>query len=303
MTLKQNIFDSYSEKNVFNHLNSQWNSRFNVYPQLPFTKIFDIKSLNVTRKENDFLLKTNIDYTICDKNDKPIMCIEFDGLSQGYNKGDKYVQISPDPIRKLKLQLKLRIALEHSFPFFILSFKEKEYLSKNIHLTILDGIIGQTIARMELEQALREGLDKDQNSMIPRPSLSITEQVQEFISTLEVVLELNWDPIANMLSQIESVLFSRNITYRMSYIPLSRPELPEVKDIFDIEGWENMVKAFNEVQEFGYKVICETHKGKAEGIAWVRNIESSWTSPLIIAKNIAELLAIYKAANMNGIIT
>ena len=56
------------------------------YAHLPFTKIFDITTLNVNEIERDFLLKTNVDYTICDKKDKPLMCIEFDGMGHGFCK-------------------------------------------------------------------------------------------------------------------------------------------------------------------------------------------------------------------------
>ena len=38
-------------------------------------------------EEYDKPKKTSIDFVICDKKDKPIACIGFDGLLQGFNGG------------------------------------------------------------------------------------------------------------------------------------------------------------------------------------------------------------------------
>ncbi len=112
--------------------------------------------------EKDYLFKTDIDYTICDKNkDKPLMCIEFDGRSGGYNREGEYIQIKNDPDRKRKLELKLRIANENDFPFFIISFPETEKtdLSEKLHLTVIDGIIGQTLAQIYFPSQVIEDLN------------------------------------------------------------------------------------------------------------------------------------------------
>ncbi len=103
MSLKERIFDSNEERKLFKHLNSMWKCHFNIYPQLPFSKIVDISSLKIEPKERNFLFKTNVDYTICNKNDKPLMCIEFDGIGHGYSRFGKYVRstdIETDPYRK-----------------------------------------------------------------------------------------------------------------------------------------------------------------------------------------------------------
>jgi hypothetical protein len=125
MSLRKSIFDNENERELYENLKSRWGKIFNIYPQLPFTKIFDINTLkNVDEKEKDFLLKTNIDYTICDKKDRPLMCIEFDGMGGGYSREGKYIpNLKIIPLkgrerRKMKLELKLRIAKEHQFPFY-----------------------------------------------------------------------------------------------------------------------------------------------------------------------------------------
>lgn len=302
MSVKENIFDGFHERELFKHLNSRWNQYFNIYPQLPFTKIFDIDSLIIKEKERDFLLKTNIDYTICNKENKPIMCVEFDGWSHGYNKGNEYIQIKPDSLRKAKLELKLKIALEHIFPFYIISYDEKKYVSEKIYLTVVDGIIGQTIAKMNFLGEINKHINEQRDALDSMNEYARNEHIQDLITSVEVELELTWDPIAKMASEIESILFQRNIASRMSYRPLSKPELSELRDIFDIDGLEKRVEAWKDIEWHGFEVTCETLKGKAIESAWVRNIESDWASPIIIAKNIAELLALYNAATINGII-
>lgn len=305
MGVKGNIFDGVHEEKLYKHIYSQWNKFFNIYPQLPFTKIFDIRSLNINKKERDFLLKTNLDITVCDKKYKPIMCIEFDGMSEGYNKNNQYVQVKKDPLRKRKLELKLKIAAEHNFPFYIISYDEKKYISERIHLGIIDGIIGQTIAKLKFKSFIRElnkYTNKERAKIVFKNEYARQEYLQDIVTSLEVKLELDWDPIAKMASEIESILFQRGIAHRLSYKPLSDPELPELKDIFDFEGMEKILESWKNIKRHGYEVTCETIKGKVSEIAWVRNFENQGVSSINIARNIAELLALYNAAAINGII-
>lgn len=302
MGIKGNIFDGVHEERLYKHIDSQWNRFFNIYPQLPFTKIFDIKSLNINKKEKDFLLKTNVDITVCDKKYKPIMCIEFDGMSKGYNKDNQYIQVKKDPSRKRKLDLKLKIASQYNFPFYIISYDEKKYVSEKIYLAVVDGIIGQTIAKLNFMKEINNFINQERDNIDFMNEYVRDEYFQDIVTSFEVKLELDWDPIAKMASEIEAVLFQKGIALSLSYKPLSDPELPELKDIFDLEGMEKIIKSWKDIKRHGYEVTCKTIKGTVSEIAWVRNFENSWASPIIIARNIAELLAVYKAATLNGII-
>lgn len=301
MGLKEYIFDGYHEKELFGHLNSMWKGNFNIYPQLPFTKIFDIETLNISQNERNFLLKTNIDYTLCDKKDKPLMCIEFDGWSHGYNRGGEYIQIVEDQLRKKKLELKLKIAMEHHFPIYIISYDEKMYLSEKIHLTVLDGIIGETIAKMKFRDKINEYLEDSKDTLSSMSKYERSEYIQDLVTSAEVELELTWNPISKKAAEIESVLIDKGIISGHSSKYLSKPELPEIKDIFDIEGPEKRLKAWKDIKWYGCEISCKTPKGKVTERAWVRNFEGTSASPLTIVENIAELLAFYKAATINGI--
>jgi len=77
--------------------------------------------------------------------------------------------------------------------------------------------------------------------------------------------------------------------------------LPEIKDIHDIEGLQNRLRAWNDIRWHGCEVSCETPRGKVTERAQVRNFEGMLASPLTIVDNIAQLLAFYKAAILNGI--
>ena len=306
MSLKKSIFDSYHEKKLFKHLNSVWEGTFNIYPQLSFTKIFDIETLKVSCREKNFLLKTNIDYTICDKNDRPLMCIEFDGLCHGYSRDGKYIQIKEEPFknqglsRKEKMELKLRIAKEHNFPFYIVSYSETKYITERIHLAVIDSIIGQAIANMQLPRKVSEYIERDKDILDRLNEYAYHEYIQDLVLDAEVELELDWDPISRKKAEIMGILFSKRIMKRYSFRYFSEPELPE-DDPFDIEGLKKRVEAWKTIEWHCCEVTCETIKGLVTEKAKVRNFEGGFASPIIIAKNIAELIAFFRVAIQNGI--
>lgn len=149
--IRKKVFGSFPERENYYKLSQQWGSKYRIYHNLPFLMVFDINtdSTKFSAKEIDFLKKTSIDYTICDYSDQPLICFEFDGIQQGVSLGTKYYSTNSfniDPMRKKKLELKLKIAEQSLFPFFIVSSKEFNNLSKHIKLSIVDVIIGQVLA-------------------------------------------------------------------------------------------------------------------------------------------------------------
>lgn len=278
-----------------------WKDHFNIYPQLPFTKIFNIDNLNVNKKERDFLLKTNIDCTICDKMDKPLICIEFDGLSHGYNRGGEYIQLVKDPLRKKKLDLKLKIAVENLLPFYIISYDEKMYLSEKIHLSVIDGIVGETIAKLGFREKLNEYVEASKETLDSLSEFDQHEYIQDLVISAEVELEMTWNPISKKAAEIKHYLYASKILSSCTFKFLTKPELPEMRDFFDINGLEKRIKAWKDIQWHGCEVTCETPKGKVTHKAWVRNFEGMLASPLIIVQNIAELLVLCEVATQNGI--
>lgn len=280
MSLKECIFDSNSERKLYTHLDSIWKNQFDIYPNLPFTKVFDIDSLNVDSYEKSFLYKTNIDYTVCDNNGKPKMCIEFDGMSGGYSRGGHYIQIKGDTDRKWKLELKLRIAMEHGFPFYVVSFPEKEFLSERIHLTVLDGIIGQTIAYLQVPKALGEAVESQRELLESLPDDERHKFFQEMITSVEVEEEFRWDPITQAWAHASQTLREKGI----EVWPVPQPFLPSGQT-----DWRKC------------EVKCSTSKGEVSALVWVRNFKGTKAIPILIAENIARLLAYHKVAKLYGI--
>ena len=97
---------------------------------------------------------------------------------------------------------------------------------------------------------------------------------------------------------------NRLITFKSNKIifkPFTKPELPEIKDLFDIEGLEKRLEAYKNVEWVGCEVSCETPKGIVKEKVEVRNFEDEFIEPYSIACSIAMLLAYHEIAVLNGI--
>lgn len=113
MKVQKTVFTSQSERELFTALQSTWSEHFNLWPSLPFLNVIDVEGHEVIAGEWQQLLKTSVDVTLCTKDDdKPVVSLEFDGMGHGFSRNGEYIQLHPsaDPHRKLKFDLKLRIA-------------------------------------------------------------------------------------------------------------------------------------------------------------------------------------------------
>jgi hypothetical protein len=104
MPVSRNVFASQSERSNFYKLSRVWGDKYRIYHNLPFLNVFPVKvsdtlfdlsqlpprPITITNLERNRLKKTSIDYTLCNQDDAPLICIEFDGLQQGYNLGTQY---------------------------------------------------------------------------------------------------------------------------------------------------------------------------------------------------------------------
>ncbi len=305
MTMRRSVFGSNSERKLYKDLTSRWGSKMNIYHNLPFCNIFDINTLDVLPQERDYLLKTSVDYVICSRTtDMPLMCIEFDGMNEGYSKGTEYVSPIKNDLRSKKIELKLKIFDEHKIPLFVVSFHEKNQLEDEINLSILDGIIGQTVYKTEFSNILKHDLSE----LIPIDISSWSEYerreyIQDFIMSLEIEQELTWDPIAKKASEIHVALLTNGVETTHGFEFVHRPELPDIKGMDDYDGLHARLNALKNVSWVGCKFYCETRKGRVSETAWVRNFEGDLVSPTTIAHNIAELLVFDKVAQLFNIKT
>jgi len=300
MAINESIFH-YDEGQLYHHLKTRWEKYLNIYAHVPPQEIFNLSTLNINQEEKEFLFKSSIDYTICNKSDKPLMCIEFDGMCQGYSKNGKYIQIISNDTRRKKLDLKLRIAKEDNFPFYIVSYQEKNPISENIHLTILDGIIGRTIAKIKFQETAQELFDKNQVALDELNGHARHDYAEKLFISVEVGLDLEWNPIARLTANIKQELYKRDIVSSESIKFLSKPELPTYNDLNDIEGLNKRVVALDASLEIGAEVTLTTKKGLVTEQAWVRNFEDTHVYPGSIANDLAELLTSYSAAKLNNL--
>lgn len=155
------IFESFAERQNFHKLRRQWEEGYRVYPNLNFLNVFKAdaikKYVSLTDKQFDFLKKTDIDYTLCDWGDKPIVCIEFDGLQQGFNVGLEYhASTQGKPLRKKNFEMKLKIAKELSIPLFVVSSQQFKNIAIPIKLTVVDGVVSHAIAIRKFEASVKK---------------------------------------------------------------------------------------------------------------------------------------------------
>lgn len=300
--IKRSVFGSKAERELFTSLQSRWTTRFDLWPSLPLAQIVDIESARryLTNKELDFFLKTNIDYTLCTKNGHPVLSIEFDGLGKGHSREGVYLQKepTPDPHRKLKLDLKLKVAQKEEYPFFVVSFEESKPLHEDVGLTVVDGIIGQVLAKQELRESLQTLYDdyRDEIESL-HPSLQ-HEYVQDLVLDAEVQAELRWDPIAEQASKYEYEAFEKGIVKSFKTEYLNDPQLPDGDPFVDFSVMEKRIAAMKNAVRVGCRIIADTPKVAIIETVWLRNFEDSGVSPLHIAVNIAELLAFRRALDL-----
>ncbi len=169
MGVKKQVFASISERELYKKLSQRWGDRYRIYPNLPFLFVFDTENLidwyipaafMVSDADYARLKKTSIDFTICDDTDQPLLCVEFDGMQQGFNTGTQYHSKQQTiPWRRQYTELKLRVALGSFFPFIVIGSQYCRDLSREAQLSILDGIIGDILANRQKQAVIGKGFD------------------------------------------------------------------------------------------------------------------------------------------------
>lgn len=226
----------------------------------------------------DFIYKTSVDYTLCKKDGKPLLSIEFDGLGHGFSKGGEYIQLVPtakDEYRKLKLDLKLRIANEIGYPLFVVSYDEKEPIGPGLHLTVVDGIIGMTLAGKHF-QYLINNLPVDEGLISTLPEYELHEYIENLVLEAEVETEIKWNPIESLASEYLRQAKKKGLWLDVIgfYFPNQNVEL------------KNAV---------GVGSIVETALGEIRKEVWVRDIQGLGSN---LSLSISKLLALKEACDL-----
>lgn len=306
MGVKKNVFGSKLEQRNFYKLSRTWGNEYRIYHNLPFLNIFtpqnvydfsNAQPLKLSEIDMSRLKKTSVDFTLCDENDTPILCIEFDGLQEGFNIGDTYhptdSTLPPDPWRKIITELKLKVAIGSSFPFVVVASKHFEDLTNDIKLTIVDGIIGDILANKNAFQQISKGFDPSKvgYSDDEFEELSEREQneiIQNWVWMIEIESEVEHNPIIKMRGELEQEL---NVYgYGVEYFCI--PTLDTATTIKERGAlMDNAI--YN-----GARIKLRTFDlGEVEGIALLPNFKSiGWTGPL--AEEIAAIFALQRIKNL-----
>lgn len=213
MGVRKSVFASKAERKAFEHLSRNWGERYRLYHNLPFLNVFDIGNLiewtgsslrQITVDSIDLsrLKKTSIDFTLCDEADAPLVCIEFDGLCDGFNVGNEYhTEYPPDgPWREIIMNLKLKVAHGSLFPYFVMGSPQFERLSKVAEVAIVDGVIGDVLAHKAASERIRNGFKPDEVGMSQDDfdELSPPQQhelIQDWVFGVEIEADFEHNPI------------------------------------------------------------------------------------------------------------
>jgi hypothetical protein len=262
MGVNQQVFASRPERDNFYKLSRQWGSAYRLYHNLPFLSVFNTKNLvditrfytwqsylstqgkglNIHIGDIDYarLKKTSIDYTLCDQSDTPLVCIDFDGLRDAFNVGVEYHSDGPpDPWRDKIMSLKLKVAHGSTFPYFVVGYEHFKDVSKEVQLTMVDGIIGEVLSRKAFNEKVSMGFNPEEVGLTQEQfdALSRADQgevIDDWALGAEVDTELMHNPISTKLAEVErTVPLVAAITY-LTYPDLDGAKtLAERRKMFD----------------------------------------------------------------------
>ena len=162
MAVKELAFGSKSEREGYHSINHTWGGRYRLFPQMPFSAIFT-PDPSWRGDTSNLFFKTSVDYVLCTREGRPLLAIDFDGLAGGFDRGGEYIGVEEAddkyPFRKLKFDFKLKYAAmeENSFPYYVIASEELKQLGAGIELTVVDGMIGETLAHKEFSKKALSG--------------------------------------------------------------------------------------------------------------------------------------------------
>lgn len=294
------VFGSEPERRVFLRLSRTWGDKYKICHNLPFLNVFNTenlvcletgKELKLSRSERDKLKKTSIDFVLCDSNDAPVVCIEFDGLRKGFNTGTEYIS-QKVPIRngwrKVITELKLKVAHASLFPYVVVCSQHFEDISSQTKLNLVDAIVGSVLAARAKDEVFAAGFNPEEHGYSEEKfnGLSRPEQdeiIQDWVIGVEVQANMEHNPVYRRSAEL-----SERVGGGAAYSFLSYPELPE--------SMVERVAAMESAVLHGVKCVVTDKKGRKHvGEAWVPNFKTPFVSEYGFMMELAELIALDKA--------
>jgi hypothetical protein len=294
--VRQTVFDSASEREIFRSLDSRWSPRLRLYPQLPLAKLIDLEPVDsLPDNERRFFYSTNVDYTFCEPSGKPLFAIEFDGIGGGFSSDGVYVpaRATSDPNRPWKLDFKLRAARAADFPLAVVSFEEAGELSAGDSLTVLDCLIGRCLAKIREEELIREFLEERKGFIDSLSPIQEHEYVQDLVFEAGITAELENDPLELEVERLKQELGSRIGSLEIRRDMLFDPPLPESDEWLPPPSIvEERIRGFEEADRVGCRVAVKTPGGGLIRTTWIRNVGSDLR---VLVITVAENVAMFRA--------
>jgi hypothetical protein len=307
MQVRASIFDSQTEREVFQELDSRLNPRLRLMAQMPLRSLITVDDeTKRTMKERHwrYFLMAAVDYTFVYPDGGPLLSIEFDGIGGGYSRGRHYIpsRSTPDTRREWKMNFKLRAAARAHYPLFVISGEEVAHLDKAASLTIVDGIVGQVFSRREEGRLFQEMLDANQALIETMEPAQAHEHVQDLLLQAGVVSDLEFDPLTTAIAEETQRCHDR---FGFGFGGFHRPWLYD-PPIPNPGGAPTEGQVIHRLRAIATARRVGAHVGVAVGddryvdaTVWMRNIgQEHGLLPELVIEQVAELLAIRRTIRL-----
>ena len=154
------LFDSASEKRVFEDLEAKWARHgVRVVPQMRIERLIGHDELaqlrsfkRISNSEYSYLRLAEVDFAAYDRAGDLLLAIEFDGLGRGLSQQGRYIAKVPtdDPLRPWKFKAKLK-ALPLSL--VVISYDEASGNGAS-RVEVVDALIAQVIESQATQEAI-----------------------------------------------------------------------------------------------------------------------------------------------------
>lgn len=274
MGINKSVFASMAERSHYEKLKRTWGNQYNIWHNLPYLNVFNvnhivdiedymsrislavqgyhksiesssIKLLTISDKDKNILKKTSIDYTVCNRNDEPILCIEFDGMGEGFNTSHKYYardQYGVPEYRRPWMELKLKVAHGSYVPYIVVGSKQFNDLHEEVKLTTVDALIGNILAHQEfdrrinhLEQNPAQELGIPEKDYYDLSDSQHKELIQDWVFATEIETELENNPVKQKIALLQVELSALNYHSKWDYSPPIDKNISQQKRIEKIQ--------------------------------------------------------------------
>jgi hypothetical protein len=208
-SVRESVFQSNAEKKLFEALRNSWASRVDIFHNLPLLNIIDVDLRAFSFEQASLIKNTSVDYTACDLVGRPLVSVEFDGMGDGFSDRSGYVQRreTPDPLRKIKLDLKADLFADAGYSFFVVGYDEADPIPGAGGLTIVHAMIGTCLSRMD-KPARRRAIESRWPRESPPKSkwdeYNLEEQAEH---QAEWEADHEWNPVARLRDDAFDELF------------------------------------------------------------------------------------------------